>query len=162
MVLYTPSHCYICIWGCSSKSALAVKMQENAFTIHTIYIKIKQSYNCQMYFVWNKFSNLRNKHYSFIFSSFSFYRYASECHNYDLVMSAARYYWNNICYSLSTPIERHVLHEPIKSLLAYISKVSKNRFDSVSILFEWTAFHSESIFYFWFLVQFSFSRRKRL
>ena len=61
-------------------------------------------------------------------------------------MSAARYYWNNICSSLSTPIERHVLHEPIKSLLAYICKVSKDRFDSVSnlctvIIFEITVFH---------------------
>ena len=63
-----------------------------------------------------------------------FSRYASECKSYDLVMSAARYYWNNIYTSLSKPIERQLLQEPIKSLLSCINKVSKEVFQDVSTL----------------------------
>ncbi|XP_066929818.1 cilia- and flagella-associated protein 46-like [Clytia hemisphaerica] len=59
-------------------------------------------------------------------------RYASVCKSYDLVLSAARYYWNNICTSLSKPIERQLLQEPIKSLLSCINKVSKEVFEDVS------------------------------
>jgi len=74
------------------------------------------------YVIWGNFISL-------FYYVFLFFRHASECDSYDLVLTAARYYWNNICSSLSTPIERQLLQEPIKSLLSYINKVSKKTFE---------------------------------
>lgn len=53
-------------------------------------------------------------------------RFASDAQNYDLVMCACRHYWQTIYPLLSIPIERQVLSEPIKTILASVNKISRN------------------------------------
>ena len=59
--------------------------------------------------------------------------YARNAGNYDLVMTAARHYWNAIIPLVSQPIERELLREPTKQLLQCITDTTdKKAFDKKS------------------------------
>jgi hypothetical protein len=44
--------------------------------------------------------------------------------NYELVMTAARHYWNACCPLVSQPIERELLREPIRIILQCITETA--------------------------------------
>ncbi len=88
--------------------------------------------------------NLIFKHHSFLTGKHSIRRqaieqfrnsamYARNAGNYDLVMTAARHYWNAIIPLVSQPIERELLREPTKQLLQCITDTTdKKAFDKKS------------------------------
>ena len=56
-------------------------------------------------------------------------RYAMNANNYELVITAARHYWNASLPLINQPIERELLSDPISVLLSCISSVTdKDRF----------------------------------
>ena len=69
-------------------------------------------------------------------------RYARNADNYEMVMTAARHYWNACVPLVSQPIERELLREPIKVILQCITataeKIKKKEvlscFDTVYIV----------------------------
>ncbi len=56
--------------------------------------------------------------------SWFFCSYAAEAQNSQLVMIAARHFWNAILPLITQPIERDLLQEPISVLIDCISEVS--------------------------------------
>lgn len=54
-----------------------------------------------------------------------FYRYARNADNYEMVMTAARHYWNACVPLVSQPIERELLREPIKMILQCITSTAE-------------------------------------
>lgn len=54
-----------------------------------------------------------------------FYRYARNADNYEMVMTAARHYWNACVPLVSQPIERELLREPIKMILQCITATAE-------------------------------------
>jgi len=51
-------------------------------------------------------------------------RFAMKADNYELVMIAARHYWNACCPLVSQPIERELLREPIRLILQCITETA--------------------------------------
>ncbi|XP_060585472.1 cilia- and flagella-associated protein 46-like isoform X2 [Ruditapes philippinarum] len=51
-------------------------------------------------------------------------RFAMKADNYELVMTAARHYWNACCPLVSQPIERELLREPIRIILQCITETA--------------------------------------
>lgn len=52
-------------------------------------------------------------------------RFAAKADNYELVMTAARHYWNACCSLVSQPIERELLREPIRTILQCITETAE-------------------------------------
>jgi len=55
----------------------------------------------------------------------TFFRFARNAENYDLVMTAARHYWNACIPLVNQPIERELLREPIKAILHSITATAE-------------------------------------
>ncbi|KAL4232411.1 Cilia and flagella associated protein 46 [Mactra antiquata] len=54
-------------------------------------------------------------------------RFAMKADNYELVMTAARHYWNACCSLVSQPIERELLREPIRMILHCITETADSQ-----------------------------------
>ncbi|XP_053406399.1 cilia- and flagella-associated protein 46-like [Mercenaria mercenaria] len=54
-------------------------------------------------------------------------RFAMKADNYELVMTAARHYWNTCCPLVSQPIERELLREPIRIILQCITETADSQ-----------------------------------
>ena len=52
-------------------------------------------------------------------------RFAANADNYEMVMTAARHYWNACCPLVSQPIERELLREPIRIILECITATAE-------------------------------------
>lgn len=59
-------------------------------------------------------------------SSLSHLRFGQKAGNYDLVIAAARHYWNAIKPFIVEPIERELLREPMEAVLECIAAVAAN------------------------------------
>lgn len=57
---------------------------------------------------------------------FSSHRFGQKAGNYDLVIAAARHYWNAIKPFIVEPIERELLREPMEAVLECIAAVAAN------------------------------------
>lgn len=53
-------------------------------------------------------------------------RFGQKAGNYDLVIAAARHYWNAIKPFIVEPIERELLREPMEAVLECIAAVAAN------------------------------------
>ena len=53
-------------------------------------------------------------------------RFGQKAENYDLVISAARHYWNAIKPFIVEPIERELLREPMEAVLECVAAVAAN------------------------------------
>ena len=56
-------------------------------------------------------------------------RFGQKAGNYDLVIAAARHYWNAIKPFIVEPIERELLREPMEAVLECIAAVADNEVD---------------------------------
>ena len=73
--------------------------------------------------------SLKNLNKHFIFIAFHPIRFACNAKNYDLVMTAARHYWNACLPLINQPMERELLKEPLTILLECIRDTTdKNMF----------------------------------
>ncbi|WAR21805.1 CFA46-like protein [Mya arenaria] len=54
-------------------------------------------------------------------------RFAMKADNYELVMTAARHYWNACCPLVSQPIERELLREPVRIILQCITETADSK-----------------------------------
>lgn len=59
-------------------------------------------------------------------SSLLHLRFGQKAGNYDLVIAAARHYWNAIKPFIVEPIERELLREPMEAVLECIAAVAAN------------------------------------
>lgn len=69
------------------------------------------------------------KHKTYFFAhdfSVSHLRFGQKAGNYDLVIAAARHYWNAIKPFIVEPIERELLKEPMEAVLECIAEVAAN------------------------------------
>lgn len=69
------------------------------------------------------------KHKTYFFAhdfSVSHLRFGQKAGNYDLVIAAARHYWNAIKPFIVEPIERELLKEPMEAVLECIAAVAAN------------------------------------
>ena len=62
--------------------------------------------------------------YVFGLNCFVLSRFAGNADNYEMVMTAARHYWNACCPLVSQPIERELLREPIRVILQCITNTA--------------------------------------
>ena len=53
-------------------------------------------------------------------------RFGQKAENYDLVIAAARHYWNAIKPFIVEPIDRELLREPMEAVLECIAAVAAN------------------------------------
>lgn len=61
-------------------------------------------------------------------------RYGRAASNYDLVMAAARRYWNASLPLMTHPIERELLQEPVMFILQYIAEtMDKSKFKKLQV-----------------------------
>lgn len=51
-------------------------------------------------------------------------RFGQQANNYDLVINAARHYWNTTKPFISEPIERELLKDPLEAVLGCIAAVA--------------------------------------
>ena len=68
----------------------------------------------------------RNEFYLLIQDVLSSHRFGQKAGNYDLVIAAARHYWNAIKPFIVEPIERELLREPMEAVLECIAAVAAN------------------------------------
>ena len=55
------------------------------------------------------------------------FRFAANADNYEMVMTAARHYWNASCPLVSQPIERELLREPVRIVLQCITNTAEKQ-----------------------------------
>lgn len=68
------------------------------------------------------------------------FRFGQKAGNYDLVIAAARHYWNAIKPFIVEPIERELLREPMEAVLECIAAVAANEVgkeDEVRQVIKW-------------------------
>jgi hypothetical protein len=65
--------------------------------------------------------------FSDVRSQYPSLRFAKNANNYDLVMSAARHYWNASLALINQPIERELLRDSLLVLLQCISQTTDKR-----------------------------------
>ena len=69
-------------------------------------------------------------------------RFGRNANNYDMVVTAARHYWNAALPLINQPIERELLSEPITLLLECISDVTdKDKYKKKEVLCKWVFVH---------------------
>jgi hypothetical protein len=56
---------------------------------------------------------------------FTIQRFGQQAGNYELVITAARHYWNAIKPFISEPIERELLKDPLEAVLGCIAAVAE-------------------------------------
>ena len=61
-------------------------------------------------------------------------RYGRKANNYDLVITAARRYWNACLMLISEPLERQLLKEPLTAILECINATYKKDVKVVRLL----------------------------
>ena len=65
-------------------------------------------------------------------------RFARAANNYELVMTAARHYWNAAIPLVSQPIERELLKEPLKIILECIAATTDKKVKKEVSVIMWT------------------------